>query len=219
LPSSSFVETVLAREETPFLDLYVWKRSSGGSWSDGKEAILFFTHVATLCFLPDLLGTARTLSAHWKRVYQLEAVSGWAVMERSNEARWLEQAALADLGICFIIPWLWGVHGESAAEDECAGRVEVELPVLTEMDKAPFIAGWDGWDGRGPADGPRGSLSDPGHGLALGPCRCIFPSFRWSWWVAWQTLQTPLLLLAVCDRRQGYDFDCDIWMNLTEWPH
>ena len=51
------------------------------------------------------------------------------------------------------------------------------------------------------------------HGNSVRPSVCLshvgtlsrVPPFKWSWWVAWQTLQMPLVLLAVWDR----DHTCD----------
>jgi hypothetical protein len=51
-----------------------------------------------------------------------------------------------------------------------------------------------------------GGLRDPGHGLLRGPCRWIVPSLRWSWRIAKQALQVPLVLLASCDSGQVWEW-------------
>ena len=51
----------------------------------------------------------------------------------------------------------------------------------------------------------RGFWPVPGQRLVLGPCWWRVPSLRWSCLVALQTGQTPLALLAVCDRVHFWD--------------
>jgi len=52
-----------------------------------------------------------------------------------------------------------------------------------------------------------GGLSEPGHGLSWSTWRYTVPSSRWSWRTAWQTLHSPLDLLAFWESHHFCDWD------------
>ena len=55
--------------------------------------------------------------------------------------------------------------------------------------------------------------------LDMGHREGTVPSRRCSCLVARQTLQTPLDLLASCDRSHDWDITENLWTGLQQWAH
>ena len=82
--------------------------------------------------------------------------------------------------------------------DEATTVAVLSTVVVTTDGNTAVAADWAGVDD---CD-VNGGLYEPGHGLSRGPWRWTVPSFRCSCQTAWQTLQTPLVLFAVCNSGQ-----------------
>ena len=64
-----------------------------------------------------------------------------------------------------------------------------------------------------------GNVFEPGQGESRGPCVCTVPSRSYGCVVVRQTLQTPLDLLASCDRGHDWDITENLWTGLQQWAH